>query len=165
MGPDLGVRVWSALGTRAELLITDPERLPAAEAAVDDLLREIDEACSRFRANSELSRVNHRAGRDLRVSPLLGAALAAALRGAVMTGGAVDPTVGTAMRQIGYDRDFADVLAEEGPIELRARPVPGWQVIEFDPLSLHLRVPRGVELDLGSTAKALAADLAAEAVR
>ena len=163
MAPELGCRVWQALGCRAELLTADREGLAAAAAAVDSVVAEIDRACSRFGPNSELSSVNRRAGREVRVSPLLGGALRAALHAAAVTGGAVDPTIGAAMRRIGYDRDYAQIPALDRPIRLRATPVPGWRVVEFDPSSLRLRVPPGVQLDLGSTAKALAADLAAAA--
>ena len=46
---------------------------------------------------------------------------------------------------------------------LHLEPVPGWQALQFDAARRALRLPRGVELDLGSTGKALAADLAADA--
>jgi len=40
--------------------------------------------------------------------------------------------------------------------------VPGWRAVTLDPVAGTIRVPRGVTLDLGATAKALAADRAAE---
>ncbi len=158
----IGTRSWTALGMRVEVLTQDPAGLPAACAAVERVLTEIDAALSRFRGDSELARVNQNAGRRVRVSPLLGGTLMAALRGARRTAGAVDPTIGGALRRLGYDRDF-QLLAPRGPIVLRVERVPGWQAIEFDPLALTLKVPAGVELDLSCTGKALAVDLAAEA--
>src|SRR5207245_9644650 len=50
-----------------------------------------------------------------------------------------------------------------GPLTLRACRVPGWQAIRFDRRARTVLLPAGVELDLGSTGKALAADLAARA--
>jgi thiamine biosynthesis lipoprotein len=41
--------------------------------------------------------------------------------------------------------------------------IPGWRAIEFDEASQTVLVPKGVEVDLGATAKALASDLAAAA--
>jgi FAD:protein FMN transferase len=38
--------------------------------------------------------------------------------------------------------------------------VPGWRTIRFDPRTRQAWIPRGVEIDLGATAKALASDLA-----
>src|SRR5207249_5328288 len=46
---------------------------------------------------------------------------------------------------------------------LRLESVPGWRSVELDPLARTVRIAPGVELDLGSTGKALAADLAAAA--
>jgi thiamine biosynthesis lipoprotein len=97
------------------------------------------------------------------VSPLLMLALRAALRGAQLSGGAVDPTVGTAVRRIGYDGDFATVTRDGAPLRLTVTPVPGWQHLRLDGVAHSALIPQGVELDLGSTAKALAADLAATA--
>jgi thiamine biosynthesis lipoprotein len=54
-------------------------------------------------------------------------------------------------------------MSGTGPVQLVETRVPGWKAIEFSPALRYVRVPRGVELDLGATAKALAADLAAEA--
>ncbi len=98
------------------------------------------------------------------MSPLLGEAIAVALRAAALTDGAVDPTVGEALVLAGYDRDFAEVLRAPRRA-LRARRVPGWQAVALDRAAGRARIPRGTLLDLGATAKALAADRAAEAAR
>jgi FAD:protein FMN transferase len=156
---------WKALGTSVHLLTTEPVSTAAAEAAVRAVLEDIDATCSRFRADSELSKVNASAGRPVRVSPLFGGAIAAALRAARLTDGAVDPTIGTAIRLAGYDDDFGAIAANGGPLTLRAYSVRGWEAVRFYPASRMLMLPRGVELDLGSTGKALAADLAASAAQ
>jgi FAD:protein FMN transferase len=96
-------------------------------------------------------------------SPLLARLIAAALRGARLTGGAVDPTIGSAIKLAGYDTDFVQVPRDGLAIDLVVSRVPGWQAIAFNEASRTIRVPRGVELDLGATAKALASDLAAAA--
>ena len=153
----------SALGGLVRVVVTRPSRLATAKAAVDRSLEEIDVAASRFRTDSELTRLNASPERELTVSPLLGRAIAEALRGARLTGGAVDPTVGMAVRLAGYDSDFATVPADGGPIALIAERIPGWRAVRFHEPARTLWLPRGVELDLGSTAKALAADLAAAA--
>lgn len=152
-----------ALGTAVRVAVTDAEQLPAASHAVDSLLREIDLACSRFRDDSELSRLNAAPGGEVEISRLLAQALAAALRAARLTGGLVDPTVGAAVRGAGYSVDFADVAPEGPAVDLVVRSVPGWRRIALHEASRRVRIPPGVELDLGATAKALAADLAAEA--
>lgn len=159
----LAIADGRALGGLTRLVVTRPERLEAALAAMDARLAEIDETYSRFRSDSELSVVNSRPGELHRVSPLLATAVAAGLRGARLSEGAVDPTLGRVMKVVGYDRSFEDVPPDGPGLALRARSVAGWEAIHFDPVARTLRVPEGVELDLGATGKGLAADLAAAA--
>ena len=159
----LAVKSWKALGTSVHVLATDAGELVTATTAVSEVLDDVDMAYSRFRDDSELSRLNASPGRPVRVSPLLATAIDAAQRAARLTDGAVDPTVGHAIRVAGYDDDFARVADQGRPVNLRAWRVPGWQAIRFDRRSRTVLVPAGVELDLGSTGKALAADLAARA--
>lgn len=158
-----GVSDGRALGGSVRVVVTDAGSLDAARAAVDGVLAAIDAAASRFRDDSELSRLNSRPDRTVKASPLLADAISAALRGAEVTGGAVDPTVGSAMRLAGYDGDFASVPQHGQPLHLVAERVPGWKTVRFDRRSRAVTVPRGVELDLGATAKALASDLGAQA--
>ncbi len=156
---------FPALGSTAIVSLTEADGLDRAQRVVQGVIAEFDLACSRFRADSELSALNRAAGTAVEVSPLLLDALDAALRAARVTAGDVDPTVGEALIALGYDRDFAAVSARSGaearPISLAA--VPGWRAVELDHAAASVRVPRGVTLDLGATAKALAADRAADA--
>lgn len=152
---------WPALGTSASVVVTDPGALAGARAAVEAELAAIDLACSRFRADSELSRLNAAAGRPVRVGALLLEAVEIALRAAALTGGIVDPTIGRALILAGYDRDFATLTPAR--TRLRACRVEGWRVVAVDRARGEVRLPPGVSLDLGATAKALAADRAAAA--
>lgn len=152
---------WKALGTGVRLVITDPRYLPEARRVVAAELDAVDLACSRFRADSELTRVNAAGGRWVEISPLFMAALTAAIWAAKATDGRVDPTVGGALKAIGYDTDFSAVAASGEPLEMRAARVAGWTAIELDVRGGRVRLADGAELDLGSTAKALAADRAA----
>lgn len=165
--PPLASSSWEALGTGVVLRLTDPSGLEAARAAVELELAAIDRACSRFRPDSELSRVNAHAGRSTTVSPLLIEALELALRAAELTGGDVDPTIGRALELAGYDRDWR-LLAPpaeqpEQQLKITARVRAGWRSISLDRESLAIRVPAGIRLDLGATAKAWAADRAVAA--
>jgi thiamine biosynthesis lipoprotein len=152
---------WAALGTSVRVVLSGPADRPAARRAVEGLLARVDLACSRFRDDSGLAALNRSAGEWAPAEPLLLDALDAAIWAAAATGGAVDPTVGRALRVAGYDRDFAAVATDGGPIVLRLEPAPGWTTVEVDRRRGRARVPRGVEIDLGATAKALAADQAA----
>ena len=153
---------WRAIGTGVRLVVRGSD-LGAARLAVEDVLDRVDQAFSRFRDDSEIVALNARAGATVIVSPLLAEAIAAAMRAAQVSGGAVDPTVGRAMRAIGYDADFDLVRNPAGPIELRLEPIPGWRSVAFASARREIRVRPGVELDLGSTGKGFAADLAAAA--
>lgn len=148
------------------VVVTDPDYLDAATAAVEEVVESIDLACSRFRDDSELSRILAGGGpSEAIVSPVLAQALATALRAAELTDGAVDPTVGAAVRSAGYTVDFGSLAPDGAPIPLMMHPVPGWRQIRFYPASRRVEIPAGVEIDLGATAKALAADLGASAAR
>jgi FAD:protein FMN transferase len=154
-----------AFGTVGLVVVAEADggALDAAFASVRATVDEFDRACSRFRADSELCRVNERAGSTVRVGPVLLEAIAAALRAARLTEGDVDPTVGEALIALGYDRDFDSL-----PVPAVCRPVasiPGWRTVHLDPVGGTVRTARGVILDLGATAKALAADRAAAAAR
>lgn len=155
---------WNAIGTTIRLVVTDGTQLGAAREMLTDDLAALDATCSRFRADSELMRLDASAGQPTMVSPLLAGAIRAALRGALLTDGDVDPTVGRAMESIGYDRDFASVPAQGGALRVTVRHVPQWRQIKLDAAAGLLTVPVGVRLDLGATAKAWAADRSAERI-
>jgi thiamine biosynthesis lipoprotein len=123
----------------------------------------IDRACSRFRPDSELVRMNAASGEHVHVSPLLFEAVRTALDAALASAGLVDPTVGRTLRLAGYDATFSVVRRRD---ERLVRPSfvcdPDWCTVELDETRRTVRTPKNVELDLGATAKALAADRAAK---
>jgi thiamine biosynthesis lipoprotein ApbE len=155
-------RSVSALGTKAVIVVGDPDVLEAAHEVLTRELDAIDLACSRFRSDSELARMNASSGDEVHVSPLLLEALRTALDAAEATAGLVDPTIGRTLRLAGYDASFSVIRGRDGSL---VRPSfvrdPDWRTVELDEARHTVRVPKGVELDLGATAKALAADRAA----
>jgi thiamine biosynthesis lipoprotein len=171
---------WEALGTSVEVLVCDSANLALAQTIVEGELDAIDRTCSRFREDSELTRVNAHSGRIVECDPLLIEAIDVALRAAQITDGDVDPTVGVALELAGYDRDWRLLAPAEtsesddggtrssdelsGRLRVLASIRPGWQAIELNRERSTVRVPSGVKLDLGATAKAWAADRACRAV-
>ena len=108
-----GSDTFSVFGTTATLLVSEPGPVGAARAIADAELAAVDLACSRFRPDSELSRLNAAGGAVTTVSELFAELVEAALRAARLTDGDVDPTCGQALAEIGYDRDFAELRAAQ----------------------------------------------------
>ena len=151
-----------ALGTSARVAVWPPENLGAACAVVAGEVGALDWQASRFRADSELSWL-HRAGGGLFVlSDGLAEAVGVALAAARWTRGRVDPTVGDALISLGYDRDFAAIDPWRGDLPAAPAPAPGWERVRLD--GPVLRLPAGIRLDLGATAKGLGSDRAVRAV-
>jgi thiamine biosynthesis lipoprotein len=151
---------WTAWTCRVRVAVTDPAALDEARAAVTDLMSGVDAAAGRFREDSELAALDRAGGRWTPISPLLTRLLAVGLRAAELTDGDVDPTVGGPLARLGYDRDLPGV----GPGVLVAEAAPGWRAVDLDAGGCRVRVPAGVQLDLGATAKAWTADSAARAI-
>jgi thiamine biosynthesis lipoprotein ApbE len=145
---------WKAIGTGIRLVVTDPAGLAPGRAMLEADLGVLDAACSRFRPESELSRLSG-AGRPVVVGPVLAGAAA------VLTDGDVNPTVGLALAAAGYDREFPPVSAEGPAPRVTVLALPSWRDIVLDDATRTMTVPEGVRLDMGSTAKAWAADQAA----
>jgi thiamine biosynthesis lipoprotein len=153
---------FRALGTTATVAVAEALVLEDARALLETELALVDSACSRFRPDSELVRANARAGNTVEIGSLLAESLAAALAAAEETNGLVTPTLGSAITGVGYDRTF-ELVRMRGAWTVRetAPRANAWRDIELDRERRTLCVPRGVELDLGATAKSLAADRAA----
>jgi len=128
----------------------------AHEVAVDVVRRwlaDVESAASTYRADSEITALNHAGGAPTRVGPVLAAAVRVALASAVTTDGTVDPTVGavtlsaaSAMPTVTRAGSYRDVHVDT----------------DGDGDTAVVTMPAGVQLDLGATAKAWAADRAAE---
>jgi FAD:protein FMN transferase len=154
---EIAVSDWELWSTTARVCVTDAAALDHARRVAVDVLADVDRAASRFRDDSEVSRLPLGSST---ISPTLAALLAAALDAAAVSGGAVDPTLGGAMRAIGYDRDIT-LVRSTGTTAQWSRAA-GWESLTLDGRRLFL--PEGVEIDLGATAKAVAADWCAAAI-
>ena len=156
---------WQRWSTGMQIVVTEPAALPAARRAVDAELDAVEAVASRFRPDSELLALCAAAGRPTEVSPLMAELLAAALTAARQTDGDVDPTIGGAIIALGYDRDIGlldSTLARDDSMAARVPLPPSWIDIRLD--DRVVTVPPGVVLDLGATAKAMAADRCADRV-
>lgn len=159
-------RSFRAMGTEVEIIFAESD-LPAGKG--EDLLNQAEarfhhyeQVMTRFRHESELSRVNRWAGSWVRVSPLLFDVIRLACQAAEHTGGLFDPTVGLTLSALGYDRPFERL--GEVPDEAPDVPPPAatWESIELDTRRLAVRIPRGVALDLGGIGKGYTVDAVAD---
>ncbi|HXH96156.1 MAG TPA: FAD:protein FMN transferase, partial [Gaiellaceae bacterium] len=122
---------FEAIGVLNRVTVVDGEALPTALELAREEIAALDLACSRFRSDSELAAVNRARGRTVRVSPLLLEALKVALAAAAETDGLVDPTVGPALRALGYDRDFDVVVTSPERPTFRLVPASGWRSVSI----------------------------------
>ena len=152
-------RTFRAMGTEIELLL-DASAGERAERALDRAESEFErfeQIMSRFRDDSELSRLN-RDGRIEGASPDLVRVVKLALEAREHTDGRFDPTVHDAVVAAGYDRTFADVPAESpGP---PPSPALCGGAVHIDWSTIELG--QGTRLDLGGIGKGYAVDRVAE---
>jgi len=152
---------WHALGTTALVAVVDGARLNEATATARCELEAFEATCSRFREDSEILTLGDR---PRPVSRRLFTIVEVALAVARYTGGAVDPTVGASMQALGYDRDYEELGRVTGRPEATPVPAPGWRSVVLDPVARTICTAPGTVLDLGASAKALAADQVARRI-
>jgi thiamine biosynthesis lipoprotein len=166
MTMDRTYATFSAIGTSVFVAVRDLDELAHARQLAADVLNDVDEVYSRFRTDSDLSRVNAHSGEWVRVDPLLVGATEVAMAAASATGGLVNPLLGRHLVELGYDRDFSELIRGSGVEGGASHAAPAdpnaWTRIELDPAGA-MRIPAGTSLDLGATGKAWAADLIATA--
>jgi thiamine biosynthesis lipoprotein len=127
-----------------------------------------EQRLSRFRPDSELSRINQRAANSVTVSGVMSDVLRAARLSVRESGGLVNPLVLPALEAAGYDRSFEQMVAEGGVANANPKGLVSVQnlypVAETFRISHsgRLELPPGSRLDLGGVAKGWAADRAAQ---
>src|SRR5262245_8363334 len=165
VAPDgLRILTFPAMGTTISVLAPE-EAAKAARDATRWLFAEWEATLSRFRTDSELSRLNARAGEWVAVSPLLFDVTATALEAARATNGVFDPTLLRQLVSLGYDRTFARLPAITPPLRETIQPGGGWRGIRLDRDDRRIFLPESVALDFGGIAKGMAADAAVERLR
>jgi thiamine biosynthesis lipoprotein len=152
---------FRAMGSDVHVLV--PRRGASAYAGgVETLFAEWENVLSRFRPESELSRLNDRAGVPVRVGPILLAAVEASLAAARATGGLFDPALRHALVRIGYDRPFEELSGGVAAPAGGPRGGGAWRGIVVDRAAETVTLPPGEGLDLGGIAKGMAVDAALE---
>jgi thiamine biosynthesis lipoprotein len=120
-----------------------------------------EQTLSRFRPDSELSRLNQSSGEPVAVSRTLWDVYRTARQAEQFTQGLVTPVVLDALLQSGYDRSFEQLGTTIRPTQSRtAAPTGSLQQVIEDPEALRLQLPAGMHLDFGGVAKGWAAEQA-----
>jgi thiamine biosynthesis lipoprotein len=160
---------FRAMNTEIEMIIygkDDTEetrhKLEQAGGQVSLLFSQTEERLSRFRPESELSRLNQ-TGHLTEASPLLFESIQAALEMAALTGGIFDPTILENLEQAGYDRSFELLVAQTYS---RVATFPLWPMdkryldIKLEVSNQSITLPAGVRVDLGGIGKGMTVDRA-----
>jgi thiamine biosynthesis lipoprotein len=156
-------RRFRAMGSDVHLVLPASRAGPAARA-VEELFADWDAVLSRFRPESELSRLNAQAGTPVCVGPILLRVADAALDAARATGGLFDPTLGRALVDLGYDRTFEE-LHDVTPATARPRGGGAWRTMVVDRSARVVTVPPDSALDVGGIAKGMAVDASLDVLR
>ena len=161
---------FRAMGSRIEAFTTSENQ------EAQDLLRQVpqwfedwEQTLSRFRLDSELSRLNRCPNQTVTVSTTLWEVLQVALQAEEESGGLVTPAVLDALEYAGYDRSFeliqANGINPRPPAAFtlyESKPVPDVRHILLDENMQSVMLPDGLRLDFGGSAKGWAAHQAAE---
>jgi len=149
---------------RAEVASLDPRAQTPLEQ-VSALFETWESSLTRFRPDSELCRLNERAGETVAVSQVLWKVIQASIRAARISDGLVTPMVLRALQAAGYDRPFDELRGEDHPPVRSAVPVADWREIVLNPADRTVRLPLGGRLDLGGVGKGWAAEQAADRLK
>lgn len=165
------------MGTVARVVLVGAGA-PPVDGVVSEL-EQLERMWSRFRADSELSRLNAGDGHPTLVSHPTAMLLERAVWAWRRSGGRFDPTVHDAVRAAGYDRTFDEldelagldglddrstaVVPARSTLPAAGTPAIGCDDVEVDTRLDLVRLPTGVRIDPGAIGKGLAADLVATA--
>lgn len=153
---------FRAMGSRIEVLIaSETEEAHQALRQVPAWFEEWEQSLSRFRLDSELSRLNRRPGEAVRVSKTLWEVLGVTLKAEMESGGLVTPAVLDALESFGYNRSFELLTGNEGYYDFK-NMIPSAVDVALDYAERKVMLPYGMRLDLGGSAKGWAAHQAAK---
>jgi len=167
--PARAERAFRAMGTDAHVFIwqrrDDPTPPDEVLDRAEDEIERREALWSRFRATSDISRLNAAPGSDISIAPETIDLFEFCLDARTRTVGSKRPSVLAALLAAGYDRTFDEVRANaaERPIAVHqdeletaaaARPAD----LHIDASARTARVPLGTAVDVGGAAKGWTAD-------
>lgn len=148
------------------LAVVDRETRPQAISCVPEWFEEWEQSLSRFRYDSELTRLNQTHEQPVHVSKILWDVFQTARKAEQMTEGLVTPTLLDAIVEAGYDRPFDEVPHRFDQAQRELSPLtidsaltipPPLTALAFEESTRMITLPIGMGLDFGGTAKGWAA--------
>jgi thiamine biosynthesis lipoprotein len=124
--------------------------------ATKQFIDECEQRFSRFLPASEVSELNRSAGEWLQVSPELMDMLKLSVKYFRETEGSFDPSILPDLKRVGYDRSMDEIRTQGAKTSVPASqsiPKLAFKEISLDPAHKRVRLPRGMEIDLGGIAK------------
>ena len=153
-------------GEMLAILEDNNDSSPSILEKIPGWFEEWEQSLSRFRSNSELSRLNQTCDQPVEVSDTLWEVFQYALSAETITNGLVTPTVLDAMFEAGYDQNFDTLPRYQSQHGLQVlSAVYPLSVITWDEKSRTICLPYGVHLDFGGVAKGWAAHQTAERLK
>lgn len=157
---------FRAMGTEILACVdVDSDQPPAELAEVPARFEDWEQTLSRFRPDSELSRLNLTVDQPLRVSDVLWDVFQSARAAQEFTDGLVTPTVLDAMLDAGYDRDFASLPRQQTATTATRSAVRPLTAVQWNAVGQTIQLPAGIHLDFGGIAKGWAAHQAMSRLR
>jgi thiamine biosynthesis lipoprotein len=159
---------FGCFGSSCTVIVAD-ERVAALASAVASARRRLEAwhgQFSRFRPDSELTRLNQDPAETIAVSPLMRRVVEAGIQAARATGGLVDPTLLTQIERAGYRSHYEGpglplaAALTMAPARRPATPSPeaNWRLVSTDRRTSSVTRPPGVQIDPGGIAKGVFAD-------
>jgi len=156
---------FRAMGSQMlAVLEQESEDAPEILDQIPEWFEDWEQTLSRFRHESELSRLNRTSDQFVNVSQTLWDVFQASLQADQATGGLVTPTVLDAVEMAGYDRPFDELSANMGYIDLFTEIHP-LSMVTCDEVAHSICLLPGIRLDFGGVAKGWAAHQAAEKLK
>jgi thiamine biosynthesis lipoprotein len=151
---------FNSMSTMVQILISQ-ELFANDLMPVYKLFSSVEDTCSRFKEESELSRLNHQIGKEVELSPLLFSILNDALHFYEETNGIFNPGILSAIQNSGYSKSIELIKGRELGASSHPRQEvsgnPPYLLVE-NKQSVVLQTP----IDLGGIAKGWVIDRAAE---
>ena len=127
-----------------------------------EFIRQSEQRFTRFTEISELAELNRSAGNWFRASPEMFQVLQAARQLVEVTSGLFNPAILPALQQAGYDRSMDDLKnssSRSGTVQVVE--MQDFRTIELEAATASVRLPDGMQVDLGGIAKGWIAEQAA----